>query len=106
MAQPITDTLQSAAAATGVGTSTALFGWRELAIQITGTFVGTVTFESTIDGTNWVATGMAAIATGTLATSATTTGLFYKPLGSFFKQFRANITAYTSGSITVTAVKQ
>src|SRR5215831_12279482 len=46
-------TLQNAAVATGNGTIMSVGGLPFIAVQVTGTFVGTVTFEGTVNGT-WV----------------------------------------------------
>lgn len=76
-------------------------GW---AVDLRGTFVATVSFQGTIDGTNWFtiavipAGGTVSVATVTTATAAgawwgNATGL---------QQVRARTTAYTSGTIVVT----
>lgn len=75
-------------------------GW---AVDLRGTFTATVTFQGTIDGTNWFtiavvpAGGTVSVASVTTATAAgawwgNATGL---------QQVRARTTAYTSGTITV-----
>ena len=68
----------------------------------TGSPVGTVSFEGSVDGTNFVAVAMEK-ADGTLATSTTATGYFRLPLNTAIKAFRAPISAYTSGEFTVLA---
>lgn len=95
-------TLQNAAAATGNGAVMNVDGFRAVYVQITGTFVGTVTFETSLDGTNWVATGLAAVGTGTVATAPTAPGAWWlTPNG--VNLFRARVSAWTSGTITVLA---
>lgn len=100
------ETLQNAAVATGNGTPISLKGWSEMGLQVTGITTATVTFEGTVDGTNYVSVGLAAVATGTVATSATADGMFYLPRGLHLNMFRARISAWTSGTITVKAIKQ
>ena len=96
-------TLQSSAAATGNGYVFNCQGWQNVVMQITGTFVGTITFEGTTDGTNYVSVLGMAMDTGYVAYSATGAGLFYIPVSGLY-QVRARISAYTSGSITVKAM--
>jgi len=73
-----------------------------LVMQVVGTFVGTVTFEATVDQTNWVAIQAVNLNDGSAATTATAPGLYAcRVVG--LKQVRARISAYTSGSITVAA---
>lgn len=99
--------MQNAAGATGEGTEltvTSVGGTSTFAtIQVAGTFVATVTFQGTIDGTNWISIQMSALATGSASTTATAPGLFRATVAGLSK-IRANITAYTSGTITVTGV--
>lgn len=97
-----TYTLQSGATATGAGTAIDVSGASRIGVQITGITTATVTFQGTIDGTNWVAVGLPAAATGTVASAPTADGVWFGPIAGF-RQFRANVTAYTSGTIVVTA---
>lgn len=102
-----TVTMQDAAAATGEGAllrvtsvdGTCTFG----TMQVTGTFVGTVTFQATVDGTNWVSLLMTNLTTGSTSATATAPGIFRATVAGL-KAVRANVTAYTSGDITVTGV--
>lgn len=78
-----------------------------LGIQVTGTFVGTLTFESTIDGTTWVAHTVrdtATVADGTRVASTTAPGNFTVDL-PIVKLFRVRCSAYTSGTAVVITVK-
>lgn len=88
--------LQQGATATGTGIPIILNGaFGSLALQVWGTFVGTINFEITINGTDWVpANGV--------TTSTTTPGVFYFSVNGIM-QLRANITTYTSGTINVMA---
>ena len=100
------EVLQNAAAATGNGTAVALAGYDKFAIEVTGTFVGTVTFEGTIDDTSYFAVGMKTAADGAAVTSATAAGAFKMPSDTVLSQFRARVSAFTSGTITVKGRKE
>lgn len=96
-------TLQSAAAATGNGAVFDVTGYSAIGAQVTGTFVGTVTWEVTVDGSTWVGILLAPPSTGTGALTATAPGVFTASVAGL-TQFRARVSAYTSGAITVTAL--
>ena len=86
-------TLLNAAAATGYGTTldlTAIDSYLggTVSLEVTGTFVATVAIEGTVDGVNWHALG-----TYTTPGMATISGMFHS--------LRANVTAYTSGDVTL-----
>lgn len=73
-------------------------------IQISGTFAGTLTFQASIDGTNWVTASVQPVGATTATTWVTTTtgtGLWTRDCGGI-KQMRVQMTAYTSGTATVT----
>jgi hypothetical protein len=75
-----------------------------VAVQVTGTFTGTITFEASVDGTNYVAIAMKAssqTAAATLVTTTTTVGLFSVGIQGF-TNFRARMSAYTDGAAVVT----
>lgn len=80
--------------------------WREffnggVGVQLTGTFSGTLQFEMTIDGTTFVAVQATSVTTGTVATTATATGVFfYNVVGA--QSVRVTSTAWTSGTAVVT----
>jgi len=103
MSYPVTATFvfQSAAAATGNGNVMDISELATLGIQVSGTFVGTITFEASIDRTNWVAPRMIdpVSATSSLAT-ITEPGVRIANVTAF-SLFRARISAYTSGAITI-----
>lgn len=72
-------------------------------VQLTGTFSGTLQFEMTIDGTNFVAVQATNVNTGSVATTATSTGIFrFDVVGALVVRVRS--TAWTSGTATVTLV--
>lgn len=103
-----TVTLQSAAVATGNGTAVECTPvsdgpYYSLTAQVQGITTATVTWEGTVDGSNWVAIQATNLNSGAAATTATADGLFrLTVLG--LRQVRARISAYTSGTITVTGV--
>lgn len=96
-------------AATGTGNGTAVspvstnngsYAW--LTCQVNGITTATITWEATVDGTNWVAFGMTDTADGsTVATTATADGL-YRGIVAGYTSVRARISAHTTGTITVT----
>ena len=92
-------TLQSAAVAVGNGTVLTTTGYGTALIQITGTFVGTVTFEATEDGTNYTSISAVQVGTSLISTTATVPGI-YRLASVGMTNIRARISAYTSGSIT------
>ena len=99
--------MQSAAVATGNGTAVNTIdvdgAFTVLTMQVTGITTATITFEATIDGTNWVAVLATNLNNGTDATTATANGL-YRITCLGLRQVRARISAWTSGTITVTGV--
>lgn len=96
-------TLQSAVAATGNGNALAVSGYGTVAAQVTGTFSATITWEITLDGTNWVSAQGFKTADAVVATTATTTGIYLvNTVGA--KQFRARVTWTSGTSVTVVAL--
>jgi hypothetical protein len=77
-----------------------LGGQGAVGVQITGTFVGTIVFEQTIDGQTWSAWTVVPSVGGAGVTSATSTGQW---VGSTFgdRQVRARFNPYSSGSANV-----
>lgn len=96
--------LLDAAGATGPGANVLpCHGLAAIGVQLIGTFVGTVTFQGTIDGTNWVTLQAKPSDSSTLATTATAPGIWI--CGTIgMAQFRVNVTAYTGGSITAKVI--
>ena len=78
----------------------ALAGQSAAAAQITGTWVGTITFEASLDGTTWTAINAVSASTSSPQTTTTVNGLYRITPGGL-QQFRANMSAFTSGSATV-----
>lgn len=98
--------MQSAAAATGNGTaldcSLPNDGFEAAVLQVSGTFSATVTFEATVDGTNWIAVQGTNLNSSAAASTATAAGLFRFDVRGLV-QLRARVSAYTSGNVTVRA---
>lgn len=99
----IEKTMHEAAGATANGN--ALYakegGLNSAAIQLSGTFSATVTFEATVDGINWVAILATNMTSGSAATTATAAGIYQiANIGGLLK-IRARISAYTSGALDV-----
>jgi hypothetical protein len=92
--------LQNAADETGNGETFFVDHMGTLALQVSGTFEGTVTFEATLDGVNWVSLQMRSVTDGSIVTTATAPGIFVAAVAGL-TAVRARISAYTSGSITV-----
>ncbi len=65
-----------------------------------GSFSGTITFEATIDGTNWVACKGTAAAGVTGVSTATAAGLFQFPVAGY-NQFRARFSTASAGSMVI-----
>jgi len=100
--------LQNAATAIGDGsaltvTGNTIGGMATATFQVAGITTATVTFEATVDGSNWIAVQAVNLNSGTAATTATANGL-YRLTALGLISVRARISAYTSGTITVTAV--
>ena len=95
--------LQSAAGATGDGTPFEVAGCASVGFQMTGTFVGTVTFECRLDGSTWDSLECKNVETGAKVTTATAPGTFTAAVGGI-QEVQARVSAWTSGSITVDAL--
>lgn len=92
-------TMQDAAGATGNGTTVPVHGRSGVLLEVTGTFVGTITAEGKLQE-EWAAVDSYALSGGGRSTTITSTGLYWVPAPGL-KSVRARISAYTSGSITV-----
>lgn len=69
-----------------------------VAIQLAGTFAGTVEFEATVNGSDWVALTLTPSTGGAGAANATGTGVWQGDCGGYTK-VRARCSTYTSGTI-------
>lgn len=95
--------MQNAAAATGNGSSLLMSGFTTATIQVSGTWAGTITFEVTLDGSNWVtATVLDISSTSRVHRDTTTTnGLFNADEYAGCLYIRTRVSTYTSGAVTV-----
>jgi len=75
-------------------------GQGTVGVQITGTWVGTLAFEGTIDNTNWFALNAAPIPSGATVTTTTANGQWVVLTGGV-RNVRVRASAYTSGTVTV-----
>lgn len=89
------------ATAAGVILSVPTPGYDCLSVQITGTFSGTVQFEGSNDNTNWVSVSALPVAGAAPITSTTAAGAWIVPARLAYLRVRCS--AYSSGTITVTA---
>lgn len=78
--------------------------FRSVCFSITGTWVGTVTFQVSLDGTNWVSLAClnSASPSGVFAVSTTANAIFAASLAGY-QFFRLRFTPYTSGTASVIA---
>ena len=75
----------------------------EISISVTGTWVGTITFQVSNDNETWFDITLYKsdeVDKKSATKSTTSNGLFYHPTGAF-KQVRARMTSYTSGSASI-----
>lgn len=96
-------TFHDAATITAVGEVLNTSGLAMVAVQLTGTYTATVTFQGTVDGSNWVAIQAMNMNSGAVATTATANGLYIVPV-SGLTLFRCNLTFTAGTSITVTGM--
>lgn len=96
-------TFHTAAVATAAGDVLNTTQLASVLVQITGTFVATITFQTTIDGSNWVAIEALDLTTGARSSTATGPGLYLVPLPGA-ALFRCNMTWTSGTSITATGL--
>lgn len=94
--------LHTLTAVAGVGTGINVMLYASLGVQISGTFTGTITFEGTLDGTNWHSiVGMKS--DGTTDSSTEATGLWVFSIVGL-AAFRANVNPISAGAVTIHAL--
>ena len=71
-----------------------------LSFSVTGTWVGTLSFQYSLDGLAWTADNPLNNVTGVFPSTITANGAFTTPVGSF-KFYRITATAWTSGTASV-----
>ena len=81
-------TLLSAVGATGASPAVQIDAGLPAFLQVSGITTATVAFQGSLDGTNW----------STIGTALTANGIVI--IANAPKYLRANVTAWTSGSIT------
>ena len=92
-------THHNGAGANANGNTADVEGYGSASIQISGTFEGTISFEGSVDGVNYVPI-RALDGAGTPVTSATAAGIFKADCAGL-KYLRCPLSGYASGSVTV-----
>lgn len=100
---PVTHTFHSSVEAAANGSPIMTKGLALVGVQIEGITTATITFEGTIDSSNWVAVLAANMQTGATGTTATADGLYVVSV-SGLQQLRCRISSYTAGTITATGL--
>lgn len=79
-----------------------LFTHGTVALQVTGTWTGTITFEGSVDGTNFVTIGLfpAATPTASVATTCTANGVWTDFIRGY-KAIRGRFSTASSGTPTI-----
>lgn len=97
-------TLHSSAISTGNGTAIDVANFTSVALTVTISATATVTFEGSADGATWASRACVSIAStsGTGVTAATATGTYQCNVAGL-AQFRARVSSFGSGTITVHA---
>jgi hypothetical protein len=93
----------AALAAVNAAVSIVITGQSAWSVQVEGTWVGTIAFQGTVDGTNWKPILGALAGIGTVDTSTTANAIFRGNCAGL-TSVRAIMTAFTSGSATATIV--
>lgn len=73
-------------------------GLAGVALQLLGTWSGTVTFEATVDGNNWVTFNMVPSASATPASTATSNGCWSANCAGY-EAVQARFSTATSGAV-------
>lgn len=87
---------------TASGMSLTIFcgGMSYVGVRIAGTWAGTLAFEASIDGVNFVPIYVTPFPSGTAVLTTTANGNWFLQVGNFIA-FRVRQTTFTSGSVTV-----
>ncbi len=97
-----TEVLHSGAVAAADGSIMDVRGYTSVNVQITGITTATVTFQGNVDGTNFVNVQAYDTAGRSLGSIAIANGTYICDVTGF-KNFKADITSWTSGTVVVTA---
>ena len=95
--------LQSAVVTNTNGTAMTVKGYPTIGLQVTGITTATITWQGTIDGSNWVAALATSFTSGSAATTTTADGVFYANVKGL-DQFRAVVSGWVSGTVTVSGL--
>lgn len=98
------EALQSGATANGDGTISAVQGYTTAVVQVEGLGSATINFEASVSGTGYNAVQCWRLADRTKADTTTTTNGIWRCNITGLNKFRARISGYASGTITVTAM--
>ena len=98
------ETLQNAAGANGNGTASSIQGFTTAVVQVSGTFSATVNFEASVDGTNYTAIQCFSIGDRSTSLTTTTAAGAWRCNVVGINKFRARVSGYGSGSVTVSAM--
>jgi len=82
------------------GVEVYVIGAEAISFQLTGLDSDTVTFQGTIDGTNWVSISCRRNDTTTDADTATADGIYFV-LQPNFSKVRADLTTWSAGQVTI-----
>lgn len=97
------EVLQDAAAATGNGREIDVSDKEYVGVHVTGTFVGTVVFEARITEDTWFSIEGIDYSDDTSGVTSATAPGAWRFVVAGTSGFRARVSAYTSGAITVVA---
>lgn len=101
--EPVDRTLQNNATADESGVVFDLGGmFSSLTVQVIGAFTATINFEISQDKANWEAVMGQNLSTGEQSATATSAGMYTFAVNGV-KSFRARISGYVSGNVTVLA---
>jgi hypothetical protein len=98
--------LQDAATANGNGASLLMDSFGHVILQVSGTFNASIHFEITVDNGTWyeiAATDLTSTSSNTKVKTVTGAGIYACELVGGATYFRARISGYSSGSVTVVA---
>ena len=98
--------LQDAATANGNGTPLLMDSYGHIILQVSGTFSASINFEVTIDNGTWyeiAATDLTSTNANTKVKTINSPGIFACELIGGATYFRARISGYASGSVTIVA---
>lgn len=95
---------QAAAAALADGNAYYCSGLAAVVVQIVGSggWNAALTFEGTVNETNWVSLQAINIGTGAVATTAAADGVYVVPTGGSLSKIRARVSTYVGGTVTAT----